>query len=352
MKMARWLGSRSRVQMTTGAIVMAALAMAAAGCGSSGGGSTGGGSASSASRPWVSWLNSQAGGAPRMAIVICQAANPYWIPGRVATSDVSKMLGVPVKFTGPPQNDTPAEISQFKELVNAGYDAIGVSVCGSGWDRVINDAISKGVLVVTQEADAPNSKREVFFGTDYVATGTKVGQLMVQRVPKGGQVAVTNIAPGAPQVDADVNAVVDQVKAAGDTVVGPFPVDPTDPAKLRSQMENIYRAHPNLAGWAGCCAPDTAEAGKINARHGKKFVVVGQGELPDTLAGIQQGAIYGTYVANPYNQVYTTLMYMFARVGLHQPKLTLQGQHYPTGGILVTKSQVKDWITYEKRFGG
>lgn len=342
--------SRRRFLAGSGAAAAAAFGLAACGGNKAEGGATAG--ASSGDQPWANWVTSFRT-APKIAVSCFATANPFFAPCKVAAQDAAGQLGISTNWSGPSQADTNAHISQFNDLVSQKYDVI-VLIPGEvkPWIAPIQRAVDKGVLVLTANQDAPGSARELFFGQDLFGGGkTQAG--IVKRLSGGrGKVAMTNCAPGSDAMNKRIGGLKAGLSGSGMNIVGEYSTDPTDPAKLRGQLEDILRAHSDLAVMAAGCGPDTAEAGKLRASTGKNFKIVGHDMLFDTLQGIKKGTIDATLGQNPYAQIYMPIMYGYQRVVLDAPKLTLPGGNYDTGTELVTKANVDMFIKRESRFKG
>jgi simple sugar transport system substrate-binding protein len=303
--------------------------------------------------PWVNWVKSFEKKPVKIAVSCFGTLNPFFTPSRVATADAGGQLGIQTLWTGTQNTDTARQISQFRDLIRSGYNAI-VLIPGEAdpWLKPIKEAMDKGVLVLTANQDSPKSARELFFGQDLYAGGITQAQLIAKFLGhKRGKVASTNCAPGSDAMFKREGGAKAGLKKLGFTVVSEVPTDPTDPAKNLSQVENIMRAHPDLVALAPGCAPDTASAGKAKQRLRKKnLVIVGHDLLSDTLQLIKKGVIEGTLGQNPYAQVYLPIMYAYQRVVLDAPKLTLPGGNWFTGTEVVTRANVDKYITREKRF--
>jgi simple sugar transport system substrate-binding protein len=304
------------------------------------------------SPPWVSWVKSFETKPVKIAVSCFGTLNPFFSPSRVATKDAGGQLGIETLWTGTQNTDTARQIAQFRDLVRSGYQAI-VLIPGEAdpWTKPIKEAVDKGVIVLTANQDAPKSARELFFGQDLYAGGQTQAQLIAKLLGgKRGKVASTNCAPGSDAMFKREGGVKAGFKKLGFNYVGEVPTDPTDPAKNFSQVENILRAHPDLVALAPGCAPDTASAGKVKQRLGKKIVVVGHDLLPETLQLIKKGSVDATLGQNPYAQVYLPIMYAYQRVVLGAPKVTMAGGNWFTGTEVVTRANVDAYIKREARF--
>jgi ABC-type sugar transport system substrate-binding protein len=306
---------------------------------------------SAADNPASNWLKTFSKAPLEIAVNAQGTANPFFVPAKGGTLDAGAQLGIKTVWGGTANVDTPAQIAQFKALVRQGYKGIVVIAADpTAWIKPINDAVAKGVVVVTANNDVPKSKRELFFGQDLYGGGVTQGQAIASFLHgKKGKVIMTNCAPGSDALTKRDGGARAALQKAGMKVIE-VPTDPTDPAKLRSQIENAYRANPDIVAIAASCAPDTAEAGKLKQSVKGKFVVVGHDLLADTLTLINQGVVNETLGQNPYIQTWLAINYVYSRVFVGAPKLNLPGGNYFTGTEPVTKANVAAYIKREARW--
>jgi ABC-type sugar transport system substrate-binding protein len=302
--------------------------------------------------PWVKWVKSFESKPIKIAVNAFLTANPFFVPSRVAVGDAGAQLGVDASWGGTPGSDTATQIGQFKALMRSGAQAI-ILIQGDAAAFVapISQAISKGILVICANQDSPKSKRELYFGQDLYAGGQTQGQLIAKFLNgKKGKVILTNCAPGSDALNKRNGGSRAMLTKLGYQVVAEVPTDATDPAKLRSQLEDAYRAHPDIVAFSTGCAPDTAEAGRLKQRKNGKFVVVGHDLLFDTLKLIKAGVVNATLGQNPYLQTYLPINYAYQRIVLGAPRLELPGGNYFTGTEVVSKDNVDTFLKREARF--
>ena len=190
---------------------------------------------------------------------------------KAGAEDAGAQLGIDMLWTGVPDGNTVNQISQFQQLVNTGYEAIVViSFEPDAWIAPIKKAMASGVLVVTSNNDTPNSGRELYFGQDLVGAAVVQGQMLAKLAGGKGKVAMTNCAPGSLALDQRIQGARQGVKAGGLEDVGVYNTNPADMASEIATMQDILRAHPDLAAMMPLCGPDTAAAGLVRKNQGRK----------------------------------------------------------------------------------
>jgi ribose transport system substrate-binding protein len=90
-----------------------------------------------------------------------------------------------------PSNATAAEQQQIiDDLLSKGAKAIAISVIDPKNQVEYLDGIAARVPLITQDNDAPATKRRCYIGTDNLKAGREVGKLIKEAMPQGGAVAV------------------------------------------------------------------------------------------------------------------------------------------------------------------
>jgi ABC-type sugar transport system substrate-binding protein len=302
---------------------------------------------------WKSWVDKYYKKPIKIAVSCAGTSNPYFAPTKAGAEDAGAQLGIEMMWTGVPDGNTVNQISQFQQLVNTGYEAIVVvSFEPDAWVAPIKKATDAGVLVLTANNDAPKSARELYFGQDLVGAAVVQGQLLAKLAGNKGKVAMTNCAPGSLALDQRIQGAKQGVTQNGMEAVGVYNTNPADMASELATIQDILRAHPDLAAMMPLCGPDTAAAGLVRKKQGNKLPIVGTDLLYQTLELIRDGYIDGTVGQQPYLQGYLPVMYAYQRVVLGAPKLDLPGGNYYLANEIVTKDNVAEFLVREERFRG
>jgi simple sugar transport system substrate-binding protein len=302
---------------------------------------------------WKDWVNKFYRKPVKIAVSCAGTTNPYFAPTKAGAEDAGAQLGIDLLWTGVPDGNTVNQIAQFQQLVNTGYEAIVViSFEPDAWTAPIKKAMASGVLIVTANNDTPNSGRELYFGQDLVGAAVVQGQMLAKLAGGKGKVAMTNCAPGSLALDQRIQGAREGVKAGGLEDVGVYNTNPADMASEIATMQDILRAHPDLAAMMPLCGPDTAAAGLVRKNQGRKLPIVGTDLLYQTLELIRDGHIDATVGQQPYLQGYLPIMYAYQRVVLGAPKLELSGGNYFLANEIVTKENVDQFLVREARFRG
>ena len=109
------------------------------------------------------------------------STNPVFLSARTgaeaAAKELSQKNGIPIEIVWmtPPAEDGQVQAQRIAQAVNEGANAILISCSDAGKvTGAIDDAVARGVPVMTFDSDAPQSKRFAFYGVDDVKTGEAV----------------------------------------------------------------------------------------------------------------------------------------------------------------------------------
>ena len=116
----------------------------------------------------------------KIAVIAKSSTNPVFLSARTGAEAAAKELsaahGVPVEIAWmtPPTEDGQVQAQRIAQAVNEGASAVLISCSDAGKvTGAINDAVARGVEVMTFDSDAPESRRFAFYGVDDVKTGRR-----------------------------------------------------------------------------------------------------------------------------------------------------------------------------------
>jgi len=106
-----------------------------------------------------------------IALIAKSSTNPVFPSGRIgpeaAAAEITKATGVNVKidWLTPPNEDGAVQAQKIAQAVNGGANAILLSASDAGkLVGAVNEAVDRGVPVMTFDSDVPDSKRFSFYG--------------------------------------------------------------------------------------------------------------------------------------------------------------------------------------------
>src|SRR5918994_3506116 len=117
----------------------------------------------------------------KIALIAKSSTNPVFLSARTGAEAAAKELGakhaipIEIAWLTPPAEDGQVQAQRIAQAVNEGASAVLISCSDAGKvTGAINDAVTRGVPVMTFDSDAPESKRFAFYGVDDLKTGQSV----------------------------------------------------------------------------------------------------------------------------------------------------------------------------------
>ena len=231
-----------------------------------------------------------------IAMIAKSTTNPIFVSARKGAETAAKELGakhgVPIEIVWmtPDHEDADVQAVAIAQAVKDRVSAILISC--SDADKVtgaINDAVDRGVPVMTFDSDAAESKRFAFYGVDDEKLGRAVMRELAAQIRKKGSVAILGGNAAAPNLRKRVDGVKKEAALTpGITIVGTF--NHTETARdAAEEVIRAQKANPLIQGWAmvGGWALFTPRLTK--ELDPQKVKVVAVNALPAQLAFVESG---------------------------------------------------------------
>ena len=241
----------------------------------------------------------------------------YWTIARRGTEKADlELANVEVEFKMPPDGTAAEQRRIVDDLLAKGIDGIAISpVDPANQTQMINE-VAKQVLVLTQDSDAPASDRACYVGTDNREAGRQAGQLVREALPQGGKIMVF-VGKADAQNARERFEGLKEALAGSNVEILDLRTDDTARDRAKSNAADALVNNPDMAGMVGLWAYNgpailsaVRDAGKIG-----QVKIIAFDEEDDTLKGIQEGAIAGTVVQQPYEFGYQAIKMMEQVVG-------------------------------------
>lgn len=236
---------------------------------------------------------------------ILVAANvnlPYWQEAQAGLTDIGKTAGVKVDFVGPTTFSPSEELAAFKDAVAQHPSGILVSVSDPKlFKEPIDAAILQGLPVVCIDADAPDSHRVLFVGTDNFRAGMESGKHMANLLGGQGRILVIGLS-GQLNTEERLRGVNEVLKGYSGVKIIQTVDDKGDPRNAYDAVSALLQKHEKIDGIIGLEA--SGGAGAADALHRMdltgKVKIVAFDKDPQTLEGIERGWITATVAQKPY----------------------------------------------------
>jgi ribose transport system substrate-binding protein len=229
------------------------------------------------------------------------------------------------------------------DLMTKGVRGIAISPIDPENETPLINDVAKKALVFTQDSDAPASDRACYVGTNNVDAGRQAGQLIKEVLPSGGKIMLFVGKLDARNAQERIQGIKEVLKGSNIEIID-VRTDDADDVRAKSNAADTLVRHPDVKALVGLWSyngPAILNAVK-EARKVGQVKIVAFDEADETLAGIQDGAIYATVVQQPYEFGYQAIKLMAQAIKGDRSVIPASKQIIiPT--LVVNKSNVADF---------
>jgi len=282
------------------------------------------------------------------------STNPVFLSARTgaeaAAKDMSRKHGVPVEvvWLTPPAEDGQVQAQRIAQAVNEGATAVLISCSDAGKvTGAINDAVDRGVPVMTFDSDAPQSKRFAFYGVDDVKTGEAVMRELATQMNGKGKIAILAGNQNAPNLRKRVDGVKQEAaKSPGISIAGTFYHIET-PQDAAAEVIRVQNAYPDVTGWAMVGGWPLFTQTLLSDLDPKKVKIVAVDALPAELAYVDKGLAPVLLAQPTYKWGYVGVETIVNKVHMKQDV----PQIIPMELVRVSKDNLGSWARQLKEWG-
>jgi len=294
------------------------------------------------------------GGSIKIAMIAKSSTNPVFLSARTgaeaAAKDMSQKHGVPVEIVWltPPAEDGQVQAQRIAQAVNEGATAVLISCSDAGKvTGAINDAVNRGVAVMTFDSDAPESKRFAFYGVDDVKTGEAVMRELAVQMNGKGKIAILAGNQNAPNLRKRVEGVKQEAaKSPGISIAGTFYHIET-PQDAAAEVIRVQNAYPDVTGWAMVGGWPLFTQTLLSDLDPKKVKIVAVDALPAELAYVDKGLAPVLLAQPTYKWGYVSVETIVNKVHMKQDV----PQIIPMELVRVSTDNLGSWARQLKEWG-
>jgi ribose transport system substrate-binding protein len=244
-----------------------------------------------------------------LAFVVNVPADFWTIARRGTEKAQAELPNYNIEFYVPGEMSAAAQKRILEDLLAKGVAGVAISpVNPDDSTDILNQVASKAALI-TQDADAPNSNRLMYLGTDNVAAGRQAGELMKKSLPEGGTAMLFVGTMDAANARERTQGIKEAIAGTKIEIID-IRTDGGDQAKAKANVEDTLTKYPDIDLLVGLWAYNTPQIYNAvkAAGMGGKVKIVGFDEDQQTLKGISEGVIDGTVVQQPYEFGYQSMI--------------------------------------------
>jgi ribose transport system substrate-binding protein len=290
----------------------------------------------------------------RIAMIAKSSTNPVFLSGRrgaeAAADSISKARGVKVvvDWLTPPTEDGAVQAQRIAQAVNDGYQAILLSASDAGKVRgAVNEAVDRGVPVMTFDSDVPDSKRFSFYGGDDVLMGKQVMEELARQMGSKGKVAILAGSQNAPNLQLRVKGAKDEAaKYPGITIVSTFYHAET-PQDAAAEVTRAQNAYPEIQGWAMIGGWALFTKALLTDLDPTRVKIVAVDGLPAELPYVEKGLAPVLFAQPCYDWGYVSVGTIFDHVHDEKPVPA----HVQMDLVKVSMDNLGSWARQLKTWG-
>lgn len=179
------------------------------------------------------------------------SAHPVIQPDLYYFKEKGKELGVQTKTVGPPANELGLYIEAIEQAIAQKPAGLAINALDKAVIDLIDKAMAQGIPVVCWDADAPESKRITFIGTNWPQLGVRLAEAMAPLVDYKGKVGrIGNIYQ--PHITAAMDMFKEHMAKIAPEVEVLDVLDDSGKISMAEASANaLIQRHPDLAGIAG-----------------------------------------------------------------------------------------------------
>jgi ribose transport system substrate-binding protein len=221
--------------------------------------------------------------------------NPVFQAARTGAEAAAKELSpsagreIKIDWQTPDKEDGQVQADRIAQAVNGGSDVVLISC--SNAEKVtgaIDDAVGRGVPVMTFDSDAPASKRFAFYGVDDMETGKMVMDELAKIKPKAN-VAILAGNRDAPNLQKRVQGAKEAALAyPGIKIVDTYHHNES-PQDATAEVMKDMNANPQIDAWAMIGGWPLMNTALLNDLDPKKVTIVSVDALPPSLPYVEKG---------------------------------------------------------------
>ena len=291
----------------------------------------------------------------KIAMIAKSTTNPVFLSARKGAETAAKELaekhGIPIQiiWMTPDHEDGELQATAIAQAVKDRANAILISCSDpTRTTAAINDAVDRGVAVMTFDSDAEKSKRFAFYGVDDEKLGEAVMRELAAVLRKKGSEAILAGNADAPNLRKRVAGVRREAALnPGIRIVGTFN-HPETPSDAATEVASAQNDNPQIQGWAMVGGWALSTPRLMKELDPKKVKVVAVGALPAQLPFVQNGLAPVLLALPTYNWGYISVQRIVEKVHLKQNVPTILP---PMEMVRVTNDNLGTWARQLETWG-
>lgn len=247
-------------------------------------------------------------GEPIKVAFVTNNVSDFWTYAQAGTAQAAAELGCTVDFRKPANGTVQEQQQIVEDVIARGVSGIAISPQDpANQTDMLNDAAAQ-VNLITQDSDAPNSKRLCYIGTNNYDAGVEAGKLIIEALPQGGKIMLFVGSLDAQNAQDRKRGIEDTIQGANITIIDTR-TDETDRLKAVANVQDTLVKYPDVAALVGLWSYNgpmilngVRDSGKLG-----QVKIIAFDEEPETIQGVKDGHIVGSIVQQPFKFGYDSV---------------------------------------------
>lgn len=231
----------------------------------------------------------------KIAMIGKASTNPVFLSARTGAQDAAKALSkngqtVEIVWMTPSSEDGQVQAQRIAQAVNEGANAILISCSDAGKvTGAIDDAVSRGVPVMTFDSDAADSKRFAYYGVDDVKAGSALMDELAKQMGEKGSIAILAGNQNAPNLRKRVQGVKQAASRYPKMKIVDTFYHIETAQDAAAEVIRAQNAYPQIQGWAMIGGWPLFTQTLLTDLDPKRVKIVAIDALPVELAYVEKG---------------------------------------------------------------
>ncbi|MBN2983090.1 sugar-binding protein [Cohnella algarum] len=237
----------------------------------------------------------------RIELISQELNNPFWRSLESGAREAAESYGMELEYAGPTRIDPEEQTRLLEKAVAKGADALLVQGLNDPvYARLIDEAVRRGIPVVTVDADEPNSRRIAYVGSDNELAGAQMGELVARKLDGEGEIGVL-LGSEATNQRLRLEGFRNVVSRYPGLSIADVRISNISRLQAAEQAAELLQEFPELRAIVGFSALDGLGIAEAVQRLGVGDVsVFAFDDLENTKEAIQSGKIEASVVQHPY----------------------------------------------------
>jgi ribose transport system substrate-binding protein len=228
----------------------------------------------------------------RTFAIIYPMTQPFFESITKNATEAAKKSNVNIIIKAPDEAYLEQQIRMMENLIKQHVDGIAIDpVDAAALTPYINKAISAGIKVVCFDSDAPQSNRLSYIGTDNVAAGKHMGEVIARLLNGRGMIIADTGMESMLNLRQRSDGMMQYLKQYPDIVLLQENMNEGDAAKALTDIEHLIDEHPHFDAFVGMDSLSGPASIFVWKAMGLKKTAITFDAMPDILEGIKNGQI-------------------------------------------------------------